>query len=334
MALLDIFSKKEKKPAQLIVPEKDDNLAEIRFDQSGVVISVNTKAVEFFSIGEPENLIGKRIHDLINHDEEKPAVPVKADSEKVKDLEKSKDEFISLASHALRAPLTAIRGLISMIKQGDYGPVNKNLEKPLTNISVSSDRLIRLVNDLLNISRARTGKLVYNLTNFPIQDSINKVVTELSPLAKELKIDLVSKTASVSKVQADQIKTNDIIQNLISNALKFTSKGSIELSLVEKEGLITVFVKDTGTGIPEKDQQRLFQRFQQIANATAAQITGTGLGLFLSKMLANKMGGDVWLVESHEGKGSTFAVSLPVVDSAKAKEVKLNITNEQNTLSR
>lgn len=231
---------------------------------------------------------------------------------KEKELDRLKDEFISLTSHALRTPLTAIKGLVSMIWEGDYGPMNKNLEKPLANISLSTERLIKLVNNLLNISRAQTGKLEFKLIVFSIQDQIEKVIKDLSPIAKENNIEIKFIRSEVLEVQADEEKSRDILNNLISNALKFTNKGSIVVSVRQENDLVTVYVKDTGIGISEKDRVKLFQRFQQIANVTSKQVTGTGLGLYLSKMLASKMGGDVWLVESELKKGSTFAFSLPI----------------------
>ncbi|OGK10147.1 hypothetical protein A2767_05705 [Candidatus Roizmanbacteria bacterium RIFCSPHIGHO2_01_FULL_35_10] len=253
------------------------------------------------------------------------------DFTKEKELDRLKDEFISLTSHALRTPLSAIKGLISMIYQGDYGPMNKNLEKPIANISVSTERLIQLVNDLLNISRVQTGKLEFVLTQFSVAKSIEKVVKQLDPLVKQNNLELKFIQQNIADVQADIAKTEDILNNLLSNALKFTNKGSIEISLKIENDFIIILVKDTGIGISEKDKAKLFQRFQQIVNPTSKQIAGTGLGLYLSKMLAKKMGGDVWLFNSELKKGSTFAFSLPKFDSLKAKEVKESlILNRKN----
>lgn len=249
------------------------------------------------------------------------------DITKEKELDRLKDEFISLASHALRTPLSAIKGLISMIYQGDYGPVNKNLEKPIANISLSTERLIQLVNDLLNISRVQTGRLEFVLTKFSLVNSIENIIKQLDPLAKLHNLEIKFTQQSVPDVQADIKKTDDILNNLFSNALKFTNKGVLEASLKIENDLIIVLVKDTGIGISEKDKSKLFHRFQQIANPTSKQIAGTGLGLYLSKMLAKKMGGDVWLVSSEIKKGSTFAFSLPKFDSLKAKEAKIDIQN-------
>ena len=247
-----------------------------------------------------------------------------------KELDRLKDEFISLTSHALRTPLSAIKGLISMIYQGDYGPLNKNLEKPLSNISVSTERLIHLVNNLLNISKVQTGRLEFILATFSLSDPVAKVIKQLAPLAKDNNLEIKFTDKKVASVQADIEKTQDILNNLLSNALKFTNKGGIEVDLKEEVDLVTVFVKDTGIGIAEKDKAKLFQRFQQIANPTTKQVTGTGLGLYLSKMLALKMGGDVFLVQSELKKGSTFAFSLPKSDSKRAQEAKLGLIKKNN----
>ncbi|OGK26836.1 hypothetical protein A3D76_05130 [Candidatus Roizmanbacteria bacterium RIFCSPHIGHO2_02_FULL_37_9b] len=246
------------------------------------------------------------------------------------ELDRLKDEFISLTSHALRTPLSAIKGLISMIYQGDYGPMNKNLEKPLSNISISTERLIQLVNDLLNISKIQTGKLEFVLTVFSVEKSISKVFKLLEPLAKESKIELKLAANKLPDVQADIEKTEEILNNLLSNALKFTNKGSVEVSLQHNNDLIWGIVRDTGVGIAEKDRSKLFRRFVQIANPTSKHITGTGLGLYLSKMLAQKMGGDVWLAASELKKGSTFVFSLPSAGSKPADEAKLNLVKKVN----
>src|SRR3989344_8181905 len=174
------------------------------------------------------------------------------------ELDRLKDEFISLTSHALRTPLSAIKGLISMIYQGDYGPMNKNLEKPLSNISISTERLIQLVNDLLNISKIQTGKLEFILTKFSPVGSIEKVLKQLEPLAKQSKFELIFIKQSVPEVQADIEKTEDILNNLLSNAFKYTNKGSITVSLKQEKDFVWVMVKDTGVGIAEKDKVKLF----------------------------------------------------------------------------
>src|SRR3990167_3896698 len=243
------------------------------------------------------------------------------DISREKELDRLKDEFISLTSHALRTPLSAIKGLISMIYEGDYGPMNKNLEKPLANISSSTERLIKLVNNLLKISRAKTGKLEYKLADFSLADLMAEILKELGPMARENKIEVNFIRSEIPQVQSDEAKTRDILTNLLSNAFKFTNKGSIEISFKQEQDTVTVFVKDTGIGISDKDKAKLFQRFQQIANVTSKQITGTGLGLYLSKMMAQRLGGDIWLAESELKKGSTFGFSLPKAGSVKAKEV-------------
>lgn len=249
------------------------------------------------------------------------AASIAQDISREKELDRIKDEFVSLSSHALRTPMSAIKGLVSMIFQGDYGPVNENLKKPLANISISTERLIDLVNDLLNISRLQTGKVVFRLSQFPLERAIEKVVGQLTPFAQENKIELQIQPAKSAEVQADIEKTEEILDNLISNAIKYTNKGSVEISLVDKEDRVIVFVKDTGIGIAEKDRPKLFQRFQQITNPIKKQISGTGLGLYISKIFAQKMGGDAWLSESKPEVGSTFAFSLPKVGSILAKDV-------------
>src|SRR3989344_5307562 len=125
------------------------------------------------------------------------------DITKEKELDHLKDEFISLTSHALRTPLSAIKGLISMVYQGDYGPLNKNLEKPLANISISTERLIQLVNNLLNISKVQTGRLEFILSSFSLSDPIAKVLKQLAPLVKASNLEFKFTEKKTARVQAD-----------------------------------------------------------------------------------------------------------------------------------
>lgn len=254
------------------------------------------------------------------------AIQVFRDITREREIDKAKSEFVSLASHELRTPLTAIDGLVSMILDEEFGPVNTNLKQPLEDINTSSERLIHLVNDLLNLSRIQAGRLKYNLSYFSIFDTITEVIKILSPLAQEKKLKLQIGTVDKIIVQADRDKIEEIFDNVIGNSLKFTVKGSITISTKIMVDKIEVYIEDTGIGIAKEDLAKLFGQFQQIESSRGP--AGTGLGLYISREIARKMGGDVWLEKSTIGIGSTFAFSLPLAKSQLAVKVKEEIEKE------
>ncbi len=245
-----------------------------------------------------------------------------------KELDRLKDEFLSVASHELRTPLTAIDGLVAMIREGEYGQVNKNLLEPLEDVNTSSERLIRLVNDLLNVSRIQAGRLKYTISDFFIQPVAKEVVDLLTPIAEEKGLKLqVGSEFKEGMVSADLDKVKQILNNLIGNSFKFTDKGSITVLSSEDSETVKIFVEDTGIGISVEDQQKLFGKFQQLESGKGRP-AGTGLGLYLSLQMAKKMGGNLWLEKSEKGKGSTFAFSVPKAKSTLAEKIKSEIDIE------
>lgn len=244
----------------------------------------------------------------------------------LKELDKLKDEFLSVASHELRTPLTAIDGLASMIRDGEFGKVSKNLKQPLEDINTSSERLIHLVNDLLNLSRIQAGRLKYSLGDFDIKGAVEEVLNNLSPIAKPKKLKLVNKSAKI-KVFADADKVRQILTNLVGNSLKFTDKGSITITTEKKGDLLIIRVIDTGIGIKKEDKERLFGKFQQL-DTQKGRPAGTGLGLHLSREMVQKMGGSLTLERSEIDKGSTFTFTVPLSGSKIASNVKKEIERE------
>lgn len=240
-------------------------------------------------------------------------VVVLKDITKERELEKLKDEFISVASHELRTPMTAIKGLISMIFEGDYGGLNEDLKDPLSDIAKSTDRLITLVNDMLDVSRIEAGRIKYNLTEVSLEDIAREVIDSLKPLSDQKGIKLEIKPSEIGKVKADADKTKQILINLVNNALKFTDQGSITISFRPDKGFAYIFVTDTGIGISKEDKEKLFAKFSQISSSQLGRPLGSGLGLYLSREFSRGMGGNMWLVQSEPGKGSTFAFALPLI---------------------
>lgn len=255
------------------------------------------------------------------------AIEVFRDITREKELDKAKDEFISLASHELRTPMTAIKGLTSMIMKGDYGEIPEGLKRPLDNIHLSSERQIRLINDLLDVSRLQTGKIVYKLSDFDLKPVLLEVMESLRPLAQQRQIGFVAKDVESCVVQADVDWAKQVLNNLMGNALKYTEKGEIAISTRTEENFALVVVVDTGIGIDPLDQDKLFERFRQL-NTRSKKFIGSGLGLYIARSVARKMGGDLKLEKSAVGEGSTFIFSIPKAGTEYARTVKESLQKE------
>lgn len=257
------------------------------------------------------------------------AIELFSDITREKQLEHMKDEFLSVASHELRTPMGAIRANLSMILEGDYGPVSKDLAEPLTDMRNSTIRLVELVSDLLNVARIEAGRMRFALADFNIIETARSVANDLAPLGKEKGVRIVSEPAKGHNVvQGDPDKVKQVLTNLIGNSLKFTDAGSITVSITSQKDMVEVNVTDTGIGITQEDQSKLFGKFNQITSAQAGKPAGTGLGLYISREIVRKMGGEMWIKSSMPGKGSTFAFTLPHPDSQKAKKAKQAIDQE------
>lgn len=231
-------------------------------------------------------------------------------------LARSKDEFFSIASHELRTPITAIRGNIELITKYYTNKIDDpSFRQMLDDMKESSIRLIHLVNEFLNTSRLEQGKIVFNVTDFNLQEVIETVVNDLEVSAKNKGVSLQNDTnTNLPKVKADSEKTKEILINLVGNAIAYTDRGSISITAAQEDKFVKVSVKDSGKGIPEQNQQLLFRKFQQAnTNIYARDISNsTGLGLYISKLLVESMGGKIYLESSEVGKGSTFVFTLPL----------------------
>jgi PAS domain S-box-containing protein len=237
-------------------------------------------------------------------------------------LQRSRDEFFSIASHELRTPLTAIRGNTELIRQY-YGDKikDKDFNEMIDDIHEGSVRLITLVNDFLDMSRIEQGRMKYAVADFDMSELIAKSLVMIEPMCKAKSCSLVfDKPQDPMMVKGDPDKTKEIILNLVGNAIKFTDTGTIKVAFDQsisvpngKTGQIVATITDSGRGIPLANQSLLFRKFTQAGSSLFTRDTtkGTGLGLYISKLMGEGMGGSVFLVKSEEGKGSTFACSLP-----------------------
>jgi PAS domain S-box-containing protein len=261
------------------------------------------------------------------------------DITETKVLERSRDEFFSIASHELRTPLTSIKGNSSLIQEyyADKFKDDKQLTEMIDDIHESSVRLIGIVNDFLDLSRLEQKRVEFKKEVFDIVPLIERIVYELATTAKERKISVKFDQPSGvhPNILADSARTKQIIYNLLGNAIKFTDAGGVTVNIDIKNKFLNIRVTDTGKGIPIKSQSLLFRKFQQTENniLTRDNTQGTGLGLYISKLMATGMGGDVVLESSMENKGSTFLVTLPLaaekdVDVQKEDKEKEAVQNE------
>ncbi|HUC89874.1 MAG TPA: ATP-binding protein [Patescibacteria group bacterium] len=228
-------------------------------------------------------------------------------NEKLRKLDQTKDDFISMASHQLRTPLTSVKGYVSMVLDGDVGPISKIQRKLLTQSFVSSQRMVYLISDLLNVSRLKTGNFILEPARTNLAKVVQEEVSQLVDSAKSRNLELTyHKPEQFPVLMLDETKLRQVIMNFVDNAVYYTpSGGHIVVNLVDKPKTIEFTVTDDGIGVPKQDQHHLFSKFFRARNAKRARPDGTGLGLFMAKKVIVAQGGAV-ILKSQEGRGSTF----------------------------
>jgi signal transduction histidine kinase len=225
-----------------------------------------------------------------------------------------KSQFLANMSHELRTPLNSILGYTKLMLDGMEGDITVDQKEDLQTVYDNSKHLLSLINDLLDLSKIEAGKFEIIKEEFPVSDFLSQIVPSMQKLAGDKGLELTSSVAAgVSQVYADRNKTKQILFNLLGNAVKFTEKGSVTLSIDKSDGDFLFSVTDTGRGIPQQDIGHLFQSYKQVGPARLDGSEGTGLGLVISKQFVELQGGRIW-VESTPGSGSTFAFTLPAKD--------------------
>lgn len=233
-------------------------------------------------------------------------------------LDKQKSEFVSIASHQLRSPLTAIRGYAAMFLDGSYGSLTQKQTEPLNRIGESAKLMASSIEDFLNVSRIESGNMKYEYSDFSIAEQASHIVDDLRPEALRSGLVLLYRSDLTSKgfVHADIGKTQQILHNLINNSLKYTQKGTINVFAHENLRLKKMYIEiiDTGIGISAETIRDLFEKFSRAKNANTVNIKGTGLGLFVAREMARAMSGDITAHSEGEGKGSHFVLTLPLLN--------------------
>ena len=245
-------------------------------------------------------------------------------NEELKKLDNAKTEFLSIASHQLRTPLTAIKGFISLILEGAYGKVEPEMRGALNKIAISSERLIQLVEDLLNVSRIESGRMQYRFESASLSPLLEDLCENFALVAKQrdLYLDLKLPEGGLPEINMDPAKMREVLSNLIDNALKYTEKGGVTVraekleavdSKTKASDVVRVTVADTGIGIPAEEIPYLFQKFSRGKDTKRLHVGGTGLGLYVGKNIVEAHGGQIWIESDGAGRGTKFIMELPII---------------------
>jgi PAS domain S-box-containing protein len=225
---------------------------------------------------------------------------------------RTKTEFLTALSHELRTPLNAISGYVDLLLLGVRGSLTGPQLHDLQRIRQSQQHLLGIINDLLNYSRIGAGRITYDIRTVPLHDAVDNVLALIAPQAQARNIRLVRNARADTEVRADAVKLEQILLNLLTNALKFSADGAtVRIDVVRSDEVGVVRVADTGVGIPADRLDAIFEPFVQVGRSLTSPHAGTGLGLAISRDLARAMNGDL-TVDSALGAGSTFTLSLPL----------------------
>jgi signal transduction histidine kinase len=264
---------------------------------------------------------------------EELAVELGKANEHLLELDQQKSEFVSLASHQLRGPLTAIKGYGSMILDGDFGVVPDYLRDPIDKIYKSTNDLVVLVGDYLDVSRIEQGRMQYDFSEFDMRELVETVVNELKPtvIKAGLTMDFTVDRSRKFLVNADKGKIKQIVGNFLDNSIKYTPHGGIHVWVstnANKRVLVTI--SDTGVGIRPEVMPNLFAKFTRAPDANKTNIMGTGLGLYVAKKIIEAHHGRVWAESAGQDKGSSFFIELDPVANVGGGTATLAVNNAVN----
>lgn len=245
------------------------------------------------------------------------AKKLEAANEELKRLDSAKSEFISIASHQLRAPLTVIKGYVSLFLEGSFGAVTDQAREAMKKVAISAEQLVKLIADMLDLSRIESGRLKYAMQPVVLDDIVDEAVKEFEVNAKAKGLSFIYQNRNTAKqpVMADPDKIREVVINLIDNAIKYTATGRVSVELYPDtsgagRGLV-LKVQDSGMGIASADIGKMFTKFGRTEEARRIRPDGMGLGLYLVKKIIDDHGGRVWAESGGLGRGSAFFVSLP-----------------------
>ncbi|MCK5027306.1 MAG: HAMP domain-containing histidine kinase, partial [Candidatus Pacebacteria bacterium] len=237
---------------------------------------------------------------------------------KEKEISRSKSDFINIAAHQLRTPLSAVKWVLRMVLDGDVGSLGSSQRKLLDKGYETNEKMIRLVNDLLNVARIEDDRFGYVFKEGNIVEAITDAVDELRLMAEKGDIDLIfEKPDNIPPFVFDFSKIQLAFHNLINNAIKYTrAKGTVRISIKKKGDEVVAEVQDTGIGVPEDQLKQMFTKFFRAENVIRLQVGGSGLGLFIVKDIVTRHGGTM-TVKSIENEGTTFTLHMPIIYTIK-----------------
>ncbi|NTU66743.1 MAG: HAMP domain-containing histidine kinase [Candidatus Moranbacteria bacterium] len=274
--------------------------------------------------------------DLQRKDElQRMADALAVSNDRLKKADNAKTEFISIASHQLRTPLTVIKGYVSLLTEGTFGDVSEDVKRVVKNIKISNDRLIELVEDLLNISRMESGRMEFKFAPTDVPELCTELYNSFGARDKEnhdieFKLDLPEE--GIRKISTDRSKLREVISNLIDNAVKYTPQGWVRIKAFQKNKMIVrIEISDSGIGIPETEMPYLFAKFSRGKDTGRLTAPGTGLGLHVSRSMVEALHGRVWAESEGDKKGSTFIIELPAGDEETGDDVE-NVRTEMPRL--
>jgi signal transduction histidine kinase len=232
-------------------------------------------------------------------------------SRQLAEASQHKSQFLANMSHELRTPLNAILGYTELILDNIYGDTPDKMREVLDRTQRNGRHLLGLINDVLDLSKIEAGQLNLSLADYSLKDVVQNVYTAVEALAKEKQIALKVEVAPhLPAAHGDERKLTQVLLNLVGNAIKFTDTGEVAIKAFAANGSFMVAVRDTGPGIAEPEQAKIFEEFQQADSSITKKKGGTGLGLAIAKRIVELHGGRIW-VESSPGQGSTFSFTLP-----------------------
>jgi signal transduction histidine kinase len=241
-------------------------------------------------------------------------------SRQLEEASQHKSQFLANMSHELRTPLNAILGYSELMKDGAYGELSDKMLGVLKRLEEQGKHLLGLINDVLDLSKIEAGQLALSLNYYSIKDMMQGVYVAVEPLAGNKKLNFkLEVPPDLPPARGDERRLSQVLLNLVGNAIKFTDTGEVAMKASGANGSYTVAVRDTGPGIAEADQAKIFEIFQQSESTHTKAKGGTGLGLAISKRIIEMHGGRIW-VESQPGKGSTFTFTLPIIVEQQVNE--------------
>jgi signal transduction histidine kinase len=262
----------------------------------------------FIIVTERLSKMKKRLQTLVK----RRTKELERSNKKLRELDKKKDEFISIASHELQTPMASIKGFSQLLQDDKTFKDPKKRKKYLKIMEDESTRMSKMVKNMLSLSRIDMGTMKFDVETVNVNGFLEEIGLEMERISEKRGLKLtVHSTKGLPKMRTDKEKLRQILINLITNSIKYTEKGSITVDAIKKGKSIQFSVTDTGIGIPEKEQKKIFDRFYQIESPETRKVLGAGLGLSIVREYIRLMGGRIWL-ESKVGKGSTFYFTLPI----------------------